>query len=88
MQKVKNLEPEQIKELEAFIKDRESSGTETRRAQAILILCSGGSKNIIWSLTGFDKKHVFKLREKVYPSKDMVGKLVHEDKNIRNTRRN
>lgn len=54
MRKVKNLESEQIKELEAFIKDRESSGTETRRAQAILILCSGGS-DIIRSLTGFDK---------------------------------
>jgi transposase len=72
MRQVKMLKIEQIKQLQAFMKDKESSGTETRRAQAILILCSGESAGLISSLTGYEKKYVFKLRKK-YLEKGIEG---------------
>jgi len=37
-----------------------------------LILCSGGSESLISSLTGFEKKHAFKLRKK-YLEKGIAG---------------
>jgi len=72
MRKIEELKIEQVRELEASIKDRESTNTEMRRAQAILILCSGGSESLISSLTGYEKKYVFKLRKK-YLEKGLAG---------------
>ena len=72
MRKVEELKVEQINELEGFIRDRESSAKETKRAQAILLLCNGGNEYLISSLTGLEKKHVFKLRKK-YLDKGLAG---------------
>ena len=72
MRKIRELIIEQIKELEAFIKDKESSKKEAGRAQAILLLCRGGSESLISSLTGFEKKYVFKLKKK-YLDKGLAG---------------
>lgn len=72
MRKIKGLNIEQTKELETFIRDKESSATETRRAQTILIMCGGGSEKTINSLTGFNKKHAFRLRKK-YLEKGPAG---------------
>lgn len=72
MRKVEELKVEQIKELEGFIKDKESNTQETKRAQAILLLCSGANECLISSLTGLEKKYVFKLRKK-YLDKGVAG---------------
>lgn len=72
MRKIEALKVDQIKELESFIKDKESNAQETKRAQAILLLCSGANECLISSLTGLEKKYVFKLRKK-YLDKGLAG---------------
>ena len=72
MRKIQKLKNGQIHDLEEFIRDKESNKKEIRRAQAILILCNGGSESLISSLTGFKKKYVFKLRNK-YLEKGLAG---------------
>lgn len=72
MRKVKKLKKGQVKELETFIRDKENNEKETRRAQAILILSNGVGEDLMSSLTGFEKKYVFKLRKK-YLEKGLAG---------------
>ena len=64
MLKRKKLTEEQIEELRSFIKDKKSSGKEIRRGQAILMLNDWGDDHLIKNLTDFDKKYVFKLKNK------------------------
>ena len=58
------LNKTQTEELEQFIKKKNGSGREICRAQAIILLNDGSSKDRIESLTGFKQRQPFRLRNK------------------------
>jgi len=60
MKPTKKVSQKDRSELEAVIKNSKRYNIETRRAQAILLLCDNADENLIRSLTGFNKSHSFK----------------------------
>lgn len=80
MQRCKKLNQNQQNELESFIKDKNHSSKEMKRAQVVLMLDKGLKPNIISNLTGYSRRQSFNLR-KEYLNK---GLLVIEDKNRKN----
>jgi len=64
MKKVRKISQERESELKAFIKNKETTSIEARRAQAILLLNNTVSSDLIESVTGTTKKNAFKLRKK------------------------
>jgi transposase len=53
----------QIRELNAFIKNRDCSGREVRRAQAVLLVNQDTSAETITALTGYKHRQIFALRK-------------------------
>ena len=54
----------QLEELKQFIKNKETTGREARRAQTIILLNDRSPKDFIESLTGFKRRQHFKLRNR------------------------
>jgi transposase len=61
VQKYKKLKQKQIKELNNLILSPESSSVEVRRAQAVLLLNTGGDPAII---TGYSRRQCFDIRKR------------------------
>lgn len=64
MKKREKLKPEQIKELQDILENKESTAREVRVAQSILMIDQGQNHQFITSLTRISKSQIFDLRRK------------------------
>jgi transposase len=62
--KCKRLNKNQIKELQLFIAGSQTSGKETRRAQAVLLLDKEESIEAIKAITSYERRYIFEARKK------------------------
>jgi transposase len=58
------LSNNQIKELQGVITSSKGKGPEVRRAQAILMVNEGVDESAITVMTGFERRHAFRLRKR------------------------
>ena len=72
MKRRAKLTVEQVTELQQRVKNKESASVEIRWAQAIILVNGETDGVTIKSVTGFDKKHAFKLKKK-YQEKGIKG---------------
>lgn len=80
MTRCKKLNQNQQNELEIFIKDKNHSSKEMKRAQVVLMLDKGLKPNIISNLTGYSRRQSFNLRKEYLSN----GLSVIEDKKKKN----
>jgi transposase len=80
MRKCQKLDKKQQNELECFIKDKNHSSKEVKKAQVVLMLDKEITLNIIKNLTGYSRRRSFSIR-KQYLEK---GLLAIKDKNRKN----
>lgn len=64
MERCQKLKQKQITELKQFIKDKDSTKKEVRRAQAIMMIDKDISVSIIQELTGYSRRNIFDLRKR------------------------
>ncbi len=62
MRKCQKLDQKHQNELECFIKDKNHSSKEIKRAQVVLMLDKELKSDIIKNLTGFSRRHSFAIR--------------------------